>query len=106
MNEEINWENANDVREFGLGQCQKMGNDYSYSDVRIAINILRRFPKRDKFTFDDICTHFESVPDITKERLSFILASIADQITVVTEPMENPYFKLHDIYIDPAYINS
>jgi hypothetical protein len=106
MNTEIDWGNANKVREFGIAQCQKIGNDYTYSDIRIAINILRRFPKRDKFTFDDIFTHFESVPNITKERLSFILASIADQITVVTEPMEKPFFKLHDIYIDPAYINS
>ena len=80
MDNEIDWSKTKDAYYYGRDQAIKMGEPFLCTDIKTALDILRRFPKREKFTFNEAWDEFKHIPDFTKERLSFIIASIAEEL--------------------------
>jgi len=80
MESVIDWDNAQEVFNFGVKENERIHGDWSKTDIRLCISILKHFPKRYNFTITDLCQHYK---DCTKEKLAYILVQICDMINII-----------------------
>ena len=104
MLNDIDWDNAEEVRNFGYDLAIQSGENQQYTDINIALSVLRHFDKDKEFTFNELWNDFRHIPNLTKERLTYILYQIAGEMHIVTRPSDKPKFKVHNIYHLPVTI--